>query len=94
MVRFHSVYAKISRALDGMPYEELGISDEEKEQVCHRKSYYNICIFFLEGHYGLIAFEFGVVTCTRTSLAAAGFSVPNVLSQFMDNDVGCYLTNS
>lgn len=33
MVRFHSVYAKISRALDGMPYEELGISDEQKEQV-------------------------------------------------------------
>lgn len=33
MRRFHSVYEKLSHALDGMPYEELGISDEEKEQV-------------------------------------------------------------
>ncbi|KAL3514864.1 hypothetical protein ACH5RR_027581 [Cinchona calisaya] len=33
MGRFHSVYTKISEALDGMPYEEPGISDEEKEQV-------------------------------------------------------------
>lgn len=32
-VRFHSVYDKISQALKGMPYDELGISDEEKEQV-------------------------------------------------------------
>lgn len=31
--RFHSVYEKLSQTLDGMPYEELGISDEEKEQV-------------------------------------------------------------
>ncbi|CAI9117092.1 OLC1v1018422C1 [Oldenlandia corymbosa var. corymbosa] len=33
MGRFHYVYGKISRALDGMPYDELGISEEEKEQV-------------------------------------------------------------
>ncbi|KAK3038844.1 hypothetical protein RJ639_028566 [Escallonia herrerae] len=33
MVRFHSVYEKVSQALDGMPYDELGISDEVKEQV-------------------------------------------------------------
>ncbi|GER43933.1 U-box domain-containing protein 15 [Striga asiatica] len=33
MVRFHGVYENISQAVEGMPYEELGISDEEKEQV-------------------------------------------------------------
>lgn len=33
MGRFHSVYDKISQALDGMPYDELGIADEVKEQV-------------------------------------------------------------
>uniref|UniRef100_A0A5B7AH79 RING-type E3 ubiquitin transferase n=1 Tax=Davidia involucrata TaxID=16924 RepID=A0A5B7AH79_DAVIN len=32
-VRFHSVYHKLSQALVGMPYDELGISDEVKEQV-------------------------------------------------------------
>ncbi|KAA8528827.1 hypothetical protein F0562_036182 [Nyssa sinensis] len=32
-VRFHSVCDKLSQALDGMPYDELGISDEVKEQV-------------------------------------------------------------
>uniref|UniRef100_A0A5B7AI49 RING-type E3 ubiquitin transferase n=1 Tax=Davidia involucrata TaxID=16924 RepID=A0A5B7AI49_DAVIN len=32
-VRFHSVYDKLSQALDGMPYDELGISDEVKEQT-------------------------------------------------------------
>ncbi|KAA8537410.1 hypothetical protein F0562_026903 [Nyssa sinensis] len=32
-VRFHSVYDKLSQGLDGMPYDELGISDEVKEQV-------------------------------------------------------------
>lgn len=33
MVRFHSVYEKVSQALDGMPYSEIGISEEVKEQV-------------------------------------------------------------
>ncbi|KAK6116171.1 hypothetical protein DH2020_008440 [Rehmannia glutinosa] len=33
MVRFHAVYENISQAVEGMPYEELGISEEEKEQV-------------------------------------------------------------
>lgn len=33
MGRFHSVYERLSQALEGMPYDELGISDEEKEQV-------------------------------------------------------------
>ncbi|XP_059286611.1 U-box domain-containing protein 15-like [Lycium ferocissimum] len=31
--RFHSVYERLSQALEGIPYDELGISDEEKEQV-------------------------------------------------------------
>ncbi|KAL9144170.1 hypothetical protein ABFS82_14G280200 [Erythranthe guttata] len=33
MVRFHGVYDHISQAVEGMPYEELRISEEEKEQV-------------------------------------------------------------
>lgn len=33
MVRFHVVYESINQAVEGMPYEELGISEEEKEQV-------------------------------------------------------------
>lgn len=31
--RFRGVYEKINLALDGMPYSEMGISDEVKEQV-------------------------------------------------------------
>jgi hypothetical protein len=31
--RFHIVYEKMNSALDGMPYEELGMSDEVMEQV-------------------------------------------------------------
>ncbi|CAL9160434.1 U-box domain-containing protein 15-like [Musa acuminata AAA Group] len=33
MGRFHMVYEKLNHALHGMPYEEIGISDEVKEQV-------------------------------------------------------------
>lgn len=33
-VMFSSVYEKISNALEGLPDEVLGISDEMKEQVC------------------------------------------------------------
>jgi hypothetical protein len=33
MSRFHAVYDKLNQALDGMPYDELGISVEVKEQV-------------------------------------------------------------
>ncbi|KAF0902176.1 hypothetical protein E2562_014424, partial [Oryza meyeriana var. granulata] len=33
MGRFRGVYEKINLALDGMPYAELGVSDEVKEQV-------------------------------------------------------------
>ncbi|PPS16410.1 hypothetical protein GOBAR_AA04231 [Gossypium barbadense] len=31
--RFHGVYDKLNQALDGMPYDELGVSVEVKEQV-------------------------------------------------------------
>ncbi|XP_010266170.1 PREDICTED: U-box domain-containing protein 15 [Nelumbo nucifera] len=31
--RFHSIYDKLYQSLDSMPYKELGISDEVKEQV-------------------------------------------------------------
>lgn len=34
MIRFHSVYEKLNQALDGMPYTDIGISEEVKEQVC------------------------------------------------------------
>ncbi|KAF5745808.1 U-box domain-containing protein 15 isoform 1 [Tripterygium wilfordii] len=33
MSRFHGVYDKLNQALDGIPYQELGISVEVKEQV-------------------------------------------------------------
>uniref|UniRef100_J3MHT4 RING-type E3 ubiquitin transferase n=1 Tax=Oryza brachyantha TaxID=4533 RepID=J3MHT4_ORYBR len=33
MGRFRAVYEKINTALDGMPYADLGVSDEVKEQV-------------------------------------------------------------
>lgn len=33
MARFHNVYDAICVAVDGMPYEELGISQEDVEQV-------------------------------------------------------------
>ncbi|XP_043714501.1 U-box domain-containing protein 15-like [Telopea speciosissima] len=33
MGRFHATYDKINQALEGMPYDELEISDEVKEQV-------------------------------------------------------------
>ncbi|GAA0150207.1 ubiquitin-protein ligase [Lithospermum erythrorhizon] len=33
LVRFHAVYDKLYEALEDMPYEELGISEEVKEQV-------------------------------------------------------------
>ncbi|KAJ0010752.1 hypothetical protein Pint_34107 [Pistacia integerrima] len=39
MCRFHAVYDKLYQALDDVPYEELGISVEVKEQV--------ICFLFL-----------------------------------------------
>lgn len=34
MIKFQKVYEKLSQAFDGVPCEELGISDEVKEQVC------------------------------------------------------------
>lgn len=33
MSRFHCVYDKLNEALDGLMYEELGISEEVQEQV-------------------------------------------------------------
>ncbi|KAG2706200.1 hypothetical protein I3843_05G083100 [Carya illinoinensis] len=33
MSRFHAVYDKLNQALDGLPYDEVGISVEVKEQV-------------------------------------------------------------
>ncbi|XP_072968452.1 U-box domain-containing protein 15 [Typha angustifolia] len=31
--RFRAIYDKVNQALDGMPYDDLGVSDEVKEQV-------------------------------------------------------------
>jgi hypothetical protein len=36
LTKFRNVYEKMHSALDGMPYDELGISDEVKEQVRDR----------------------------------------------------------
>ena len=36
LAKFRSVYEKMHSALDGMPYAELAISDEVKEQVSRR----------------------------------------------------------
>ena len=33
MSSFHAVYDKLNQALDDLPYDELGISVEVKEQV-------------------------------------------------------------
>ncbi|KAL6982605.1 U-box domain-containing protein 15 [Sarracenia purpurea var. burkii] len=33
MVKFYDIYEKLTQALDGMPYAEIGISEEVKEQV-------------------------------------------------------------
>jgi len=33
MSSFHAVYEKLNQALDDLPYDELGISVEVKEQV-------------------------------------------------------------
>lgn len=35
MGKFNFVYGEISKALVSMPFEELGISDEEREQVIY-----------------------------------------------------------
>lgn len=33
MIRFYAVHEKLILALDGLPTDELGVSDEVKEQV-------------------------------------------------------------
>ncbi|KAL5778345.1 hypothetical protein ACOSP7_011271 [Xanthoceras sorbifolium] len=33
MIRFHAIYEKLSQALEDLPYDELGISDEVREQI-------------------------------------------------------------
>ena len=34
MARFHRANEKLSQALEDLPYEELGVSEEVKEEVC------------------------------------------------------------
>lgn len=38
MVRFYATYEKLSQALDCLPYDELEISDEVREQVIFSSS--------------------------------------------------------
>lgn len=38
MARFHNVNQKLSEALEDLPYEELGVSDEAKEEVRFQES--------------------------------------------------------
>lgn len=45
MGRFHAIYKKLHQVLDGMPYDEIGISDEVKEQVSYTFSL-KICLMF------------------------------------------------
>lgn len=45
MSRFHAVYDKLYEALDDVPYDELGISDEVKEQVI------NFSLSFIKASY-------------------------------------------
>lgn len=43
MARFHAVHDKFSQALDDFAYDELGISDEVKEQACF---FFLISVFY------------------------------------------------
>jgi len=56
------MYEKMNLALDGMPYSEIGISDEVKEQV-------NIC-----QHFGKIKWSivFSYLMQTATTLVVSG----------------------
>lgn len=40
IIRFHAVCEKLSAALDGLDFDELGVSDEVKEQVFYCFYYY------------------------------------------------------
>lgn len=44
MIKFQKAYKKLSRAFKGVPFEELGISDEVKEQVFVNCTYIQIII--------------------------------------------------
>ena len=70
-VRFHAVYDKLNQALDDLPYNDLGISDEVKEQVnffflsqvdllfAARSAQKKFGLFFLQ----CIVFGFGKFMC-------------------------------
>ena len=40
MCIFHAIYDKLNQAFDNMPYDELGVSVEVKEQVMFHFSLY------------------------------------------------------
>ena len=60
--RFRAVYEKMNLALDGMPYSEIGISDEVKEQV-------NICQHFGKMKWSIV---FSYLMQTGTALVVSG----------------------
>lgn len=39
MVKFRTIDEKLCQALEGVPFDQLGISDETKEQVCEFKNF-------------------------------------------------------
>lgn len=49
MITFQRVYDKLSQAFDGVPCDELGVSDEVKEQVgpFHISHLYQIFVLFI-----------------------------------------------
>ena len=44
LARFQAVYENMNLALDGMPYSEIGISDEVKEQVTQSSLFVSILV--------------------------------------------------
>jgi hypothetical protein len=60
--RFRAVYEKMNLALDGMPYSEIGISDEVKEQVMC------VCYVIMCQHFGKMEY----LTQTATASVISG----------------------
>jgi len=71
LARFQAVYENMNLALDGMPYSEIGISDEVKEQVTKSSS-----IFFLRREFFLSTFWLiNHVMIHHTILTKAGIAL-------------------
>lgn len=70
MGRFYAVYDKLNQALDEMPYDELGISVEVKEQVIHKFDsfpFIGLAFFFFFSNTNLSQF----ISCQKTQNRSA-----------------------